>query len=300
MAGSAIVRRLELTDCKIVSAVRGKLDLCDAEQTLDFLRTHRPQGIVFAAARVGGIAANDAAPVEFLADNVRMSVNLLDAAYQSGVKRLLYLGSTCIYPRDCRQPIREEELLCGPLEKTNEAYSLAKITGVKLCQYYRRQYGVMFHSAMPTNLYGPRDNYDPEKSHVVAALIRKFHDAKTSGAEQVTIWGSGKPRREFLHVDDLADAVVHLLSVDDPPDWVNVGTGVDLSVMELAEKIAGVVGFSGRISTDPTRPDGAPAKRTDVTRLHGLGWQHQIDLDDGLARTYQTFLSESSRGALRS
>jgi GDP-L-fucose synthase len=300
MVGSAVVRRLSAVPGEIVTISRGQLDLCDQQATLEFLKSKRPAAIVMAAARAGGIAANQAAPVDFLIDNVRMTVNLLEAAHRAGVKRLLFLGSTCIYPRDCRQPTRESDLLQGPLEPTNEPYSLAKITGVKLCEAYRRQFGRIYHSVMPTNLYGPHDNYDPESSHVVASLLRRFHEAKQANASEVTIWGSGRPRRDFLHVEDLADAIIYLLRLAEPPDWVNVGTGIDLSVMELAHKIAGLVGYQGRILTDPTRPDGAPVKQTDVTLLHRLGWRHQIELDRGLQLAYESFLSELRSGQLRS
>ena len=224
-----------------------------------------------------------------------MSVGAINAAFEAGVKRFLFFGSTCIYPRDCEQPIREEALLTGPLEKTNEAYALAKITGLKLCEYYRRQHGVMFHSAMPTNLYGPGDNYHPEHSHVLPALIQRFHDAKLDDAPVVTIWGTGTPRREFLFVDDLADAMVHLIGFDNPPDWVNVGTGIDLTILEVAKLVAKTVGYEGRIETDTDRPDGTPIKCTDATRLHSLGWKHHVDLAEGLKQTYQSFLSRDRR-----
>ncbi|MDG2220625.1 MAG: GDP-L-fucose synthase [Rubripirellula sp.] len=300
MVGSAIVRRLSAVPGEVVTMSHGQLDLCDQQATLEFLKWKRPAAIVMAAARAGGIAANQAAPVEFLVDNVRMTVNLLDAAHRAGVKRLLFLGSTCIYPRDCRQPARESDLLRGPLEPTNEAYSLAKITGVKLCEFYRRQFGRIYHSVMPTNLYGPHDNYEPESSHVVAGLLRRFHEAQQANASEVTIWGSGQPRRDFLHVEDLADAIVYLLRIAEPPNWVNVGTGIDLSVIELAKKIACLVGYQGRIRTDLTRPDGAPVKQTDVTLLQQLGWRHQIELDQGLPLAYESFLSELRSDQLRS
>lgn len=300
MVGSAVCRRLADSSSEIVTATRDELDLCDKEAARDFLRHHRPDAVVFAAAKVGGIVANQSYPVEFLSENLQMAVSAIEAAYHSGVQRFLFLGSTCIYPRDCPQPIRESSLLSGPLEQTNEAYALAKIAGLKLCQYYRREYGAMFHSAMPTNLYGPGDNYHPEHSHVLPALIRRFHEAERDGAESVTIWGTGTPRREFLYVDDLADAIVHLMKLDAPPDWVNVGTGVDQTIFELAEAVAKTVGYRGRIETDPDRPDGTPVKCTDVTRLHQLGWRHQVDLTEGLRRTYESFLSETGAGQLRS
>jgi GDP-L-fucose synthase len=300
MVGSAICRRLaDEPACEIITATREQLDLRNAAETASFLSRHRPDAIVFAAARVGGIVANQTFPVEFLSDNVLMATSAINAAFQAGVERFLFLGSTCIYPRDCPQPIREEALLTGPLETTNEAYALAKITGLKLCQYYRRQHGVLFHSAMPTNLYGPGDNYHPEHSHVLPALIRRFHQAKQAGLPSVTIWGTGTPRRELLFVDDLADAVVYLLSVQDPPDWVNVGTGRDETILNVARLVARCVGFEGQIVTDPSRPDGTPVKCTDVTRLHQLGWKHSVDLADGIRRTYDSFLAESETGMLR-
>ena len=300
MVGSAVCRRLAETPAQVMTAGRDELDLCDATQTREFFASQRPDAVIFAAAKVGGIVANNTYPVEFLSDNVLMSVNAINAAFESEVTRFLFLGSTCIYPRDCEQPIREEALLSGPLEKTNEAYALAKITGLKLCEYYRRQHGVLFHSAMPTNLYGPGDNYHPEHSHVLPALIRRFHEAKVDGIGEVMIWGTGSPRREFLYVEDLADACVHLLSVDDPPDWVNVGTGQDQTILELAHLVAETVGYTGEITTDPARPDGTPIKCTDVSRLHSLGWSHQVDLAQGLERTYQSFLTETGAGRLRS
>lgn len=300
MVGSAVCRRLAACDCELLTADRQRLDLRDLDATADFFATERPDVVVFAAARVGGIAANDAYPVEFLSDNLLMSVGAINAAYRAGVRRFLYLGSTCIYPRDCPQPIAESSLLSGPLEATNEAYALAKIGGLKLCQYYRRQYNVMFHSAMPTNLYGPGDNYHPQHSHVLPALLRRFHEAKQADQAEVTIWGTGSPRREFLYVDDLADAIIHLLGIDQPPDWVNVGTGIDQTILELAQLVAQTVGFGGRITTDPSQPDGTPVKRCDVSRLHALGWKHRVDLAQGLERTYESFLSAAGAGQLRS
>ena len=287
-------------DCEVLTASRDQLDLTDPAATADYFAEHRPDLVIFAAARVGGIVANQSYPVEFLSDNVLMSTSAIAAAYQTQVPRFLFLGSTCIYPRDCPQPIDEASLLTGPLEATNEAYALAKITGLKLCQYYRRQYGVMFHSAMPTNLYGPGDNYHPEHSHVLPALIRRFHEAKLADDPSVTIWGSGKPRREFLYVDDLADALVHLCTLDDPPDWVNVGTGVDLTILEVAQLVATTVGYQGEILTDPSRPDGTPIKCTNASLLHSTGWKHQVDLAQGLQQTYQSFLSETDAGQRRS
>lgn len=301
MVGSAVCRRLEQeSSVDIITASRSELDLCDCGATEDFFKTHQPDTVVFAAAKVGGIGANDSFPVEFLSENVTMAVSAINAAFRTGVKRFLFLGSTCIYPRECPQPIREDSLLTGPLEKTNEAYALAKIAGLKLCQFYRRQHGVMFHSAMPTNLFGPGDNYHPEHSHVLPALIARFHDAKLSDAPSVMIWGTGTPRREFLYVDDLADALVHLATLDDPPDWVNVGTGVDLTILELAQTIAEVLGYQGEILTDPKRPDGTPAKCCDVSLLRESGWRHKWDLIEGLRKTYDDFLESKEAGSLRS
>lgn len=300
MVGSAVCRRLAGETCQLLTASRRELDLRNTTETADFFSAHQPDVVIFAAAKVGGIVANDSHPVEFLSDNALMAIGSINAAFRSGVKRFLFLGSTCIYPRDCEQPICEESLLTGALEPTNEAYALAKITGLKLCQYYRRQHGVLFHSAMPTNLYGPGDNYHPEHSHVLPALIHRFHEAKLADWPVVTIWGSGTPRREFLFVEDLADAIVQLIRLPDPPDWVNVGTGVDQTILELAHLVAKTVGYRGRIATDPTRPDGTPIKCTDVTRLASLGWKHRVDLAAGLQRTYQSFLSESGAGQLRS
>jgi len=300
MVGSALCRRLAATSCEVLTAARDSLDLTQADSTHDFLATHRPDTVVFAAAKVGGILANDTYPVEFLTDNLMMAANTIDAAYRNGVGRFLFLGSTCIYPRDCDQPIKEESLLSGPLEPTNEAYALAKIAGLKLCQYHRRQHGVLYHSAMPTNLYGPGDNYHPDHSHVMPALIRRFHEAKQAGDPVVQLWGTGTPRREFLHVDDLADAILHLLSLESPPDWVNVGTGIDLTILQLAQLVAETVGYKGEIQTDPSRPDGTPVKCTDVTLLNQCGWKYQIELKQGLQDTYQAFLEEAVAGRLRS
>ena len=300
MVGSAVCRRLGEESVDILTANRDQLNLCDAEQVSAFFNRHRPSHVVFAAAKVGGIAANHSYPVEFLTENVLMSVASIKAAFETGVERFLFLGSTCIYPRDCPQPINETSLLTGPLEQTNEAYALAKIAGLKLCEYYRRQHGVLFHSAMPTNLYGPGDNYHPEHSHVLPALIRRFHEAKEIGDPSVQIWGTGAPRREFLYVEDLADAIVFLLGLNDPPNWVNVGTGIDQTILDLAKLVAETVGYEGKITTDPTRPDGTPVKCSDVTRLNELGWKHSINLADGLQKTYQSYLAELESNHVRS
>ena len=297
MVGRAVCRRLRAdTSVELVTRPRELLDLTRESEVQNFFAEETIDSVVFCAARVGGIFANNAFPVEFMADNLLMQLSVIRAAYQSGVERLLFLGSTCIYPRDAPQPIPESALLTGPLEKTNEAYALAKICGLKLCEYYRRQYGVLFHSAMPTNLYGPGDNYHPNHSHVLPALIRRFHEAKESALTETTIWGSGTPRREFLHVDDLADALVHLLQLADPPDWVNVGTGEDCTIFELATMVAETTGFEGKILTDPSKPDGTPRKLTDVSKLHATGWKHSLSLREGLASTYADFLEELAAG----
>jgi len=254
--------------------------------------------VFLVAGTVGGILANSTRPAEFLYDNMMIHATVVHAAYAHKVQRLLYLGSSCIYPRECTQPIKEEYLLTGPLETTNEAYAIAKIAGIKLCQSYRKQYGCDFISAMPTNLYGPFDNFDLNSSHVVPALIRKFHDAKVAGQDDVEVWGTGTPRREFLHVDDLADACVFLMNCYEGPQHINVGTGEDLSIRELAEMIRSVVHPSARIVFDSTKPDGTPRKLLDVGRLHDLGWRHRIELVDGLASTYEWFLASKPSAAV--
>ncbi len=300
MVGSAVCRRLlRETGCRLITRSRSELDLENAVAVQEFFEAEKPEAVVFAAARVGGIHANRTYPVEFLVENLNAQLATINAAYHSGVKRFLFLGSTCIYPRLATQPIKEDQLLASPLEPTNEAYALAKICGLKLCQYYRREYGVLFHSAMPTNLYGPGDNYHPANCHVLPALLRRLHDAKQSGAPNITIWGTGSPRREFLYVDDLADALVHLLKIDDPPDWVNVGTGEDLSILELTHLIAQEVGYNGPIMTDTSQPDGTPRKLTDISLIKSTGWHPTTTLRDGVKLTYAAFLNELSQGTLR-
>lgn len=300
MVGSAVCRRLlRETGCRLITRSRSELDLENAVAVQEFFEAEKPEAVVFAAARVGGIHANKTYPVEFLVENLNAQLASINAAYHSGVKRFLFLGSTCIYPRMATQPIKEDQLLASPLEPTNEAYALAKICGLKLCQYYRREYGVLFHSAMPTNLYGPGDNYHPANCHVLPALLRRLHDAKQSGAPNITIWGTGSPRREFLYVDDLADALVHLLKIDDPPDWVNVGTGEDLSILELTHLLAQEVGYNGPIMTDTSQPDGTPRKLTDISLIKSTGWHPTTTLRDGVKRTYAAFLNELSQGTLR-
>ncbi len=301
MVGQAVCRQLSRFDhVEIITRTRDQLDLCDENATNAFYAEVKPDAVIFAAAKVGGIYANQTFPVEFLVDNVKMAVNSITAAYQLGVKRFLFLGSTCIYPRMAPQPIREDSLLSSALEATNEAYALAKITGLKLCQYYRRQYGSLFHSAMPTNLYGPGDNYHPDHAHVLPALIGRFHEAMESEEESVTIWGTGSPRREFLYVDDLAAALIHLMDLENPPDWVNIGSGGDQTIMELAKLIAKTIGYTGKILTDPSKPDGTPRKLSDSSLLRSTGWRPQIDLETGLRSTYRDFLQTRSSGMLRS
>jgi GDP-L-fucose synthase len=301
MVGASVCRNLTQNhpEVELITRERSQLDLRDEVEVCNFLSDARPEAILFAASRVGGILANATYPVEFLADNVRMATATIQSAYDLGVKRFLYLGSTCIYPKFAPQPIGEDALLTSPLEPTNEAYALAKIVGLKLCQYYRRQYGVVYHSAMPTNLYGPGDNYHSEHSHVIPGLLRRFHEAKEAKAPELAIWGTGTPLREFLYVDDLASALIHLLSLDDPPDWVNVGYGSDISILELAQAIARTVGYDGRIVTDPSKPDGTPRKLTDSTLLRSTGWSPTVDLSQGLSKAYEDYLQHLVAGDLR-
>lgn len=300
LVGSALVRTLRARGFQdLVTATRAELDLTDGARTLDFLKARRPDVVVIAAARVGGIGANSTYPAEFIHQNLAIAMNLVHGAWQTGVKRLLYLGSSCIYPREAPQPMREEHLLTSVLEPTNEPYAIAKIAGLKLCQYYRKQYGVCFHALMPTNLYGPGDNYHPFNAHVIPALMRRFHEAKLAGKPEVTLWGTGTPRREFLHVDDLAAAILRVLTVDNPPDLVNVGYGEDVTIREVAGKILAAVGYEGRLVFDPSKPDGTPRKLMDISRMRALGWAPAIDLATGLARTYSDFLAEQREGRLR-
>ncbi|MFN3190744.1 MAG: GDP-L-fucose synthase family protein [Aureliella sp.] len=301
MVGSAVCRRLESeSNVRLVLRTRNELDLENQAAVRRFFAAEKPDAVIFAAARVGGIHANNSFPVEFMTENLNAQLATINAAFEHGVKRFLFLGSTCIYPRMAPQPIQENSLLTSPLEPTNEAYALAKICGLKLCEYYRRQHGVLFHSAMPTNLYGPGDNYHPEHSHVLPALLRRIHEAKEAGSASVQIWGTGTPLREFLYVDDLADALVHLLQLADPPDWVNVGAGQDLSILQLAELISDVIGYEGKIETDPSKPDGTPRKLTDISLLRSTGWSPETSLRDGLAKTYDDFLEGNRAGSLRS
>ena len=291
LVGSALGRRLEHEGfVNLVTRDRAQLDLTNAGAVDDFFAQEKPAIVIFAAARVGGIKANNDEPVEFLLENIQIQNNVIRAAHEAGVRKLLFLGSSCIYPKHAPQPIPESALLTGPLEPTNEAYAIAKIAGIKLCQAYAREYGANFISAMPTNLYGPNDNFDLVSSHVVPALLRKAHEAKTKGARELVVWGSGEPRREFLHVDDLAAACVFLLEKYDSPEIINVGCGQDISIRELAELICEVVGFEGELAWDTTKPDGTPRKLLDVSKIHALGWRHTIALRDGIEKTYEWFL----------
>ena len=289
MVGSALVRRLASEDCEILTASRAELDLTRQQAVEDWAAAHRPQVVVLAAARVGGIAANAARPLDFLLDNLVIETNVLKAAADAGVEKLLFLGSSCIYPKFAPQPINEDALLTGPLEPTNEWYAVAKIAGIKLAQAYRAQEGRDFISAMPTNLYGPGDNYDLESSHVIPALLRKAVEARDAGAETLTVWGSGTPRREFMHVDDLADALVFVLRNYSDASHINIGVGNDVTIAELAQTVADVVGFGGRLAFDTSRPDGTPRKLMDSGRLTALGWRPRIGLREGLADALKAF-----------
>ena len=296
MVGSALTRALEAAGyTKLLKRDRKELDLGDAASVTKFFQKEKPEVVVFAAAKVGGIKANNDQPVEFLLENLRVQNSVISAANENGTRKLLFLGSSCIYPRLAPQPIPESALLTGPLEPTNEAYAIAKIAGVKLCQAFSREYGANFISAMPTNLYGPNDNFGLETSHVLAALLRKTHDAKKSRARQLAVWGTGTPRREFLHVDDCASACLFLLEKYDSPEIINVGCGEDISIRELAELICDVVGFDGELTWDKTKPDGTPRKLLDVSKLRGLGWMPTIPLRDGIASTYDWFLKNVAK-----
>ena len=300
MVGAAVVRRLTLDGCtNLILRSRAELDLTNQHDVNQFFLAERPDVVVFAAARVGGIHANNTYPAEFIYQNLAMATNAIHAAKEAGTDRFLFLGSTCIYPRMAPQPMPEECLLTSELEPTNEAYALAKIAGLKLCEFYRRQHGVLFHSAMPTNLYGPGDNYHPENSHVLPALIRRFHEARENKKPSVTIWGTGSPLREFLHVDDLAAAIVHLLNLKEPPDLVNVGSGQEISILELAKAVRSTVGYEGTIETDPSKPDGTPRKLCDISRITATGWKPQINLSDGLKSAYDSFQQEMQADSLR-
>src|SRR6266487_5277343 len=295
MAGSAIVRRLQHEHCQILTIDHRELDLSRQAATERYITSARPDVVIIAAGRVGGIIANDTYPVEFLADNLAMGLNLIRASHAAQVKKLLFLGSTCIYPKFAKQPMSEDQLLTGKLESTNQWYAIAKIAGIKLCEAYRRQYGSDFISVMPTNLYGPGDNYHPEHSHVVAALIRRFHEAKLKNAPTVVVWGTGGPRREFLYVDDFADACVFVLKNYSGSQFVNIGFGEDITIAEFAQTVAEVVGFRGQIAYDTSKPDGTPRKLVDVSRLSAMGWKAKVPLREGLQKAYADFLTNAVR-----
>jgi GDP-L-fucose synthase len=299
MVGSAIAEKLSVRNVETITRTRAELDLLDGPAVRRFMQSEKPDAVILAAAKVGGIHANNAFPADFIFENLLIECNVIRAAFDAGVGRLLFLGSSCIYPRDAAQPLVEEALLTGPLEPTNEPYAVAKIAGIKLCESYNRQYGMDYRSVMPTNLYGPRDNFASENSHVLPALMARFHKAARDGAEEVVIWGSGTPRREFLHVDDMADASLFVLDLPEATyrqstrpmlSHINVGTGQDMSIAELAALMAKVTGFSGKITYDRSRPDGTPRKLLDVSRLAGLGWQSSITLEDGIRQTYSWYL----------
>ncbi len=291
LVGSAVLRRLARTDREeVLTASRDQLDLRDQAAVNYWFKANRPDYVYLVAGTVGGILANSTRPAEFIYDNMLIHATVVHAAHVYGTRKLLYLGSSCIYPRECHQPMAEEELMTGPLEPTNDAYAIAKIAGIKLCQAYRRQYGSNFVSAMPTNLYGPHDNFDLTSSHVIPALIRKFHDAQVQGARDVVIWGTGSPRREFLHVDDLADACVFLMERFEDEQHINVGTGEDLTIRDLAEMVRQIVYPEARLTFDSSKPDGMPRKLLNVSRIHALGWRHRIALRDGIQSTYEWFL----------
>jgi len=292
LVGAAILRRLQGEGFEdVITRTRAELDLTDARAVEGFFAAERPKYVFLAAAKVGGILANATYPADFLRENLAIELNVIEAAYRYGTKKLLFLGSSCIYPKFAPQPMKEEHLLTGELEPTNEPYAIAKIAGIKLCQAYREQYGVDFISAMPTNLYGPNDNFDPRNSHVLPALLRRFHEAKERGEPEVVVWGTGRPRREFLHVDDLADACLFLMDNYSGREPVNVGVGEDVSIRELAELVREVVGYEGRISFDVTKPDGTPRKLLDVSKMRGLGWEAEIPLREGVEQTYRWFVN---------
>jgi GDP-L-fucose synthase len=297
MVGSALVRRLAREGVELLTASRSEVDLRDQAAVNRWFATRRPQAVFLAAAKVGGIVANNTLRGEFLYDNLIIAANVIDAAHVNGAEKLMFLGSSCIYPKLAAQPLREDSMLTGPLEPTNEPYAIAKIAGIKMVEAYRSQYGCDFINVMPTNLYGPGDNYHPEYSHVVAALIRRFHEAKVAGISNVAVWGTGTPRREFLYVDDMADACIHLMKTYSGEDLVNIGTGEDIAIAEFARLIADIVGYSGSISFDRSRPDGTPRKLLDVSRLAKLGWRARTSLKDGLRLAYQAYLSESKQAA---
>jgi len=300
MVGSALLRAAEargITD--VITPTSSELDLTNQADTEKYIAEQQPDEVIVAAAKVGGIHANSTYPADFIYINMMIAANTIHGSYKAGVPRLLFLGSSCIYPKFAPQPMPEDCLLTSELEPTNEAYAIAKIAGLKLCEFYRKQYGVLYHSAMPTNLYGPGDNYHPENSHVIPAMLRRFHEAKEAGLDVVQIWGTGTPKREFLYVEDLADACFHLLDLETPPDLVNMGYGDDVSILELAQLVAKTVGFKGEITTDPSKPDGTPRKLMDNSILKSLNWSPKTDLEMGLKSAYECFLKEEAGGTLR-
>lgn len=295
LVGSSIVRELTRKGyTNLITRTHAELELMDAEAVRDFFEKEKPEYVFLAAARVGGILANNTYPADFIRENLIVQTNVIHQSHASGVKKLLFLGSSCIYPKMAPQPIKEEYLMTGPLEETNSAYAIAKIAGIEMCNAYRRQYGSNFISVMPTNLYGPNDNFDLERAHVLPALLRRFHEAKVSNAPSVTVWGSGSPKREFLHVDDMGSACVFLMETYNDPSIINIGTGEDVSIKELAELVKSTVGFKGELVWDTSKPDGTPRKLLDVSKIHSLGWKHAIQLPEGLVQTYDWYTSHQS------
>ena len=300
MVGSALLRAADhLGYSGVLQPSSRDLDLTSQAATYAYLAEHRPDEVIVAAAMVGGIHANSTYPADFMYKNLMIATNAIEGSYQAGVRRLIFLGSTCIYPKFAEQPIKEESLLTSALETSNEAYAIAKISGLKMCEFYRRQYGVCYHSAMPTNLYGQGDNYHPQNSHVLPALIRRFHEAQRDGLPEVAIWGTGTPLREFLHADDAAAGILHLLQLESPPDWVNLGCGIDISIGDLARLVMKTVGYEGELTFDASKPDGTPRKLTDISKITSTGWAPRIAIEEGVSMAYQSFLDEQAAGTLR-
>ena len=300
MVGSALLRAADhLGYSGVLQPSSRDLDLTSQSATYAYLAEHRPDEVIVAAAMVGGIHANSTYPADFMYKNLMIATNAIEGSYQAGVRRLIFLGSTCIYPKFAEQPIKEESLLTSALETSNEAYAIAKISGLKMCEFYRRQYGVCYHSAMPTNLYGQGDNYHPQNSHVLPALIRRFHEAQRDGLPEVAIWGTGTPLREFLHADDAAAGILHLLQLESPPDWVNLGCGIDISIGDLARLVMKTVGYEGELTFDASKPDGTPRKLTDISKITATGWAPRIAIEEGVSMAYQSFLDEQATGTLR-
>ena len=300
MVGSALVRAADhLGYSGVLQPSSRDLDLTSQAATYAYLAEHRPDEVIVAAAMVGGIHANSTYPADFMYKNLMIATNAIEGSYQAGVRRLIFLGSTCIYPKFAEQPIKEESLLTSALETSNEAYAIAKISGLKMCEFYRRQYGVCYHSAMPTNLYGQGDNYHLQNSHVLPALIRRFHEAKRDSLPVVAIWGTGTPLREFLHADDAAAGILHLLQLESPPDWVNLGCGIDISIGDLARLVMKTVGYEGELTFDASKPDGTPRKLTDISKITSTGWAPRIAIEEGVSMAYQSFLDEQAAGTLR-